>query len=153
MGQPITKDIVKGSKEPLPYQLQLIFQKFRLLQLLQLGGTLPLNKLMTCSSPVTVVVPHKSPFCSPLPPAYWFGKAFASLLLSFFLSFLLENKKHLPTHHRLDLLVSQRPGKLLAQTFAGTRRWKDPHLADSAACCLNSSTWFILFSYKIITCF
>lgn len=89
-----------------------------------------------------------------LPPAssllIWKG---FSKLTQFLFFFLLENKKHLPTHHRLHLLVSQRPCKLLVQTFTVTPRWKELHLAHSTACCLNSSTQFILCSYKIIMCF
>lgn len=149
----ITGDTVKGNEESLSYELQFIFQRFGLLQLLQLGGTLPLIRFMTCNSLVGLVEPHKSSFGFPPPPAYWFGKALASLLHFNFFFFLLENKKHLPTHHRLDLLVSQRPCKLLIQTFAVTLRWKEPHLARSTACCLNSSTQFIRCSYKIVMCF
>lgn len=150
MRQWVTGDIIKGSRESPSYKSQCIFKKFGLLQQLQLGGALPSVRIASCNLLVMVVVPHKSPFCSPCLQLTDLEKALASLLriIIIIIIFFLWNKKHLPTHHRLDLLVSQRPGKLLAQTFAGTRRWKELHLASSAACCLNSSTQFIHFSYK-----
>lgn len=76
-------------------------------------------------------------------------KGFSKITFFFF----VENKKHLPIQCRLDLLVSQRPCKLLIQVFAATLRWKEPHLTRSTPSCLNSSTQFIHFSYKIVLSF
>lgn len=142
---------LKSSEESLFYNLWFIFQRFRLLLLLlQLGVSLPLISLVTCNPPTDLVTPHRPSFNSPLPPAYWFGKALASLLNLFF---FWKIKSICPIQCRLNLLVSQRPCKLLIQIFAVTLRWKESHLAHSTPSCLNSSTQFIRFSYKIVISF
>lgn len=112
------------------------------------GSVLALDQTCDMPSSNNLVMPHRPSFNSPLPPACWFGKALSSLLNLLF--FLVENKTHLPIQCRLDLLASQRPCKLLIQIFAVTLGWKKPHLAHSTSSCLNSSTQFICFSYKIV---